>query len=595
MCPPLPAARRKISRVKDKTDTAAQLYAMGRDDLAARLNAPLGLVANRFLPGRHQPHASLWFAYCLLRDGDTEEAERVIEAALDLQERRTADPHHGNFWWHREDGVVIDLNACQFVLEALVALPLEALSAGLRERIAEAAELAFREAERLDVHWTYTNIHLLDIHNRILGGERFGLPHVTAAGVERLRAWLARTRETSGPHEFNSPTYAAVDLNCLAGIAGHSESAEARELALDGEQLVWRHVARYWHTPTLQLGGPHSRAYRRDVVGAPGFLKVVLYRLLADEALLAPSPYYEGPDTEGEVIVSRLDYHCPEDALQMFREPATRDIRESVAAQPETTAVARITPAFALGTLSRPYGVGEPPEQWPQSNGCLAYWSREQAPGYGVLYCRYRANAGPVGEPSRTGVPSWLDIWEDGVYRTAQDGGQTVVAYGLPPRGQRPVTSLRLDIRLLGPERDTVHTTAGAWNGRPAALEPGTSVVIEDGDAYIGIVPLQPTGLGHTLPVVLWRDGEETVLSIVNYEGPPKQFWEYRSLSGPFWKGNVSNGFALWIAPREEFPSREAFAGALTPTPPTDETEGSVRTIAFGDVTLAYDLRELWP
>ncbi len=50
--------------------------------------------------------------------------------------------------------------------------------------------------------------------------------------------------------------------------------------------------------------------------------------------------------------------------------------------------------------------------------------------------------------------------------------------------------------------------------------------------------------------VVVWRDGQEFVISIVNYEGPAKVFWEYRSLAGPFYKGNVRNGFALWVAPR---------------------------------------------
>jgi hypothetical protein len=176
-----------------------------------------------------------------------------------------------------------------------------------------------------------------------------------------------------------------------------------------------------------------------------------------------------------------------------------------------------------------------------------------------------------------------------------QAGGRAIVAYGLPPRGQRPVTSLRLDIRLLGPGPEAAHSERGPWDGSPEPLEPGEPVVIEDGDAFIGLVPLAPTQLGHTSPAVLWRDGEETVLSIVNYEGPPKQFWEYRSLSGPFWKGNVRNGFALWIASRSEYSDREAFAATLAATPFSDETAGGVRTITFGDATVTYDLREIWP
>jgi hypothetical protein len=223
---------------------------------------------------------------------------------------------------------------------------------------------------------------------------------------------------------------------------------------------------------------------------------------------------------------------------------------------------------------------------------CIAYWTREEAPGYGVLYTRYRINAGPAGVPSREGVPSWLDIWEDGVFRTAQSGQRVVVAYGIPPRGLRPIDGMRLDIRLMGPE--AALADGREWRGGKP-LDVRSMVVVEDGDVLIGIRPLAPERLGDGRGVVLWRDSGETVLSIANYDGPAKQFWEYRSLSGPFWKGNVRNGFALWIVPRAEHASREAFAAALAATPLTDESSGSVRTITFEDVTLTYDLREMWP
>ena len=48
---------------------------------------------------------------------------------------------------------------------------------------------------------------------------------------------------------------------------------------------------------------------------------------------------------------------------------------------------------------------------------------------------RYRINDWPVGQPSRELASAWLDIWDDGVFRTAQIGGRALVAYGLSPRG----------------------------------------------------------------------------------------------------------------------------------------------------------------
>lgn len=578
-------------------DPGQLLYEIGLNDLESRFSPDLNLVRDPFLPHRHQPHPSLWYANCLLNAGDTARAEAIIEAALALQELRVGDPHHGNFRWHQEDATVIDLNACQFVLEALSWTPIERLSFSLKERLRSAELLALAEAERLNVHWTYTNIYLLDVRNRILLGEQLGDENVARTGTKRLIRWAEQTRGVGAPHEFNSPTYAAVQINCLASIAQRSKTPQAFATALEMEELLWRHVAKYWHTPTRQLSGPHSRAYRRDVVGAPGFLKVILYKLLGDDRLLADIPYYSGPAAEGHVIVAGIDYHCPPDTLAALQEATTREVSETAALNPLTRTSAVLTPEYSLGTMSRPYGVGDPPEPWPAHNSCIAYWKRDTDPGHGVLYTRYRLNA-PLQRPTSGEGPGWLDIWDEGVFRCAQTGNRAIVAYGLMPRGQRPVESLRLDIRILGPAPDGFHIGDTQWDGAPTDIG-SKPVVINDSQVYIGLVLLEPTKLGHSPTATLYQDGMESVISIFNYSGPPKVFWELRSLSGPFWKGNVRNGFALWIAARNDFVSSTDFHEALAALPLSDETDGSARRVVWGEgddaVSLEYDLRTMWP
>ena len=157
---------------------------------------------------------------------------------------------------------------------------------------------------------------------------------------------------------------------------------------------------------------------------------------------------------------------------------------------------------------------------------------------------------------------------------------------------------MRVDIRLIG-ALDSGEIVLGdqIYIGDTVEVSPTETITISNGDVHIAIVPLAPSMLGHGPPVVAWTDGDELVVSIINYEGPPKVFWEYRSLAGPFFKGNVKNGFALWVAPRGDFGTPDAFRAALRAIPLSDKMTGSVRRIEWGGgserLTLEYDLKEL--
>ena len=582
-----------------------ELLEYGRRDLERRFDPELNLVRYQTELGTwHDPRDSLWYALCLLLDGEAQTPERILRQVIGMQERHQGDPHHGNFRWLFEDEGVTDLNAVEFLLEGLVHILLRAadrLSDGTKSEVFDSMRLAFEEVDRLDVHWTYTNIYLLDVMNSVLGAELLGDARIRERGLLRLRRWAERTRAAGAPHEFNSPTYSAVQINALAALGQFAKDAEARVLAVEMEKFLWRHVARHFHAPTLQLAGPHSRAYRHDVTGAPGLLKVLLYRLLGEPRLLAQTPYYSGPGREGDILVALTEYHCPPDALAMFRQTETREVRDVPSREMGMETATYLTPEFALGTMSYPYGVGDPPEPWPQHNSCILYYTRDQEPGYGVLYCRYLMNEGgpfaSMHESGRTAV----DLWDLGVFRTAQSRGDAIIAYGALPYLLFPVSSLRLDVRLLGPDADSEVLVGGQpyRQDEPLTVPTGAPVGIADGEVYVGLRPLEPTQLGHEAPAVLWRDCQETVLSIYNYRGPAKVFWEYRTLSGPFFKGNACNGFALRVAPRRDYGSLADFLVALGRTPLLDEVAGGRRRIAFGEgatsLTLEYDLRDMQP
>ena len=120
---------------------------------------------------------------------DLELAEKVLDAALNCQERREGDPHYGNFFWMREDDAVGDLNAVEFNLERLIPMMLQhgdRLSPEMRDRVLESIRLGLEEIRSLNVLVAYSNITMLDILNTCLGGELLGPAPITVGGARAV-------------------------------------------------------------------------------------------------------------------------------------------------------------------------------------------------------------------------------------------------------------------------------------------------------------------------------------------------------------------------------------------------------------------------
>src|SRR5438094_2834973 len=151
-------------------EAAARTYDPARHLLGSRASWASGKTVYRSA-------MSLWYAHALLREGGDENgrtAAAVIGAALDSQERDPEHPHRGNFHWLADDEEVVDLNAVQFVLRALLPQLVDygdQLPAELLARCHDVVRLALEEEERMAVAPTYTNIHLLSLFSLVVGGE----------------------------------------------------------------------------------------------------------------------------------------------------------------------------------------------------------------------------------------------------------------------------------------------------------------------------------------------------------------------------------------------------------------------------------------
>ncbi len=127
-------------------------------------------------------------------------------------------------------------------------------------------------------------------------------------------------------------------------------------------------------------------------------------------------------------------------------------------------------------------------------------------------------------------------------------------------------------------------------------MQVGDWIIVEDGAVYIGIRPLHPTCLSRDTPILFERGSlGELFLSIYNYRGVEKRFWDYALLGGAYWRGNLRAGFVVEVAERTEYASPEGFLSYLQLATIEDTVDDEfIRTVVYrsGDdeLGLRYDL-----
>jgi hypothetical protein len=458
--------------------------------------------------------------------------------------------------------------------------------------------LGLDEIDRLDVHPSYTNIVLSDICNSILGGEAIDDSAYVERGARLFDEWFAFTNEAGAPHEYNSPTYLAVDIGRMAALAEHTRDPRIALKARIAEERLWVHVAAHYHPALAELAGPHSRSYRDGWTGAGGYLKLVLWKLLGDDALRRTTSYFPKGREEGHIGVAESMYHCPPyvlDWLRAKRYPFATSERADAAGGNDITTY--MTDVYALGTAAASYGVGDPPERWQQPNSLLLQFQREGDPSYGVMYARYVINDKTPGATMHESMRDAEDFWDEGRFVGAQHRNRAIIAYGLLPR-VRPTQSYKLSLRILGGAKQPVWAGDRRTDRFPAMVRAGEPIVVGVGAVYIAMIPLDPTNMGAEAPIELSVSGDELVLDVYNYRGPPKSFWEHRSQGGPFYKGNVRNAVVIEVAARDEFESLAAFrahiARATVAESVSDDFSRQIVYAAGGEsLSLCYSLWDM--
>ena len=225
------------------------------------------LVSKTDTRSYHRVYLSAQYAVDLIKMGTPDaliRAENVLEALLNCQELDKDNKHYGNFFWEKEEGIVEDLNAVEFVLIRLVPMILEygdRLSLEIKQKLVTSIELALHEIEKINVSLVYTNIVAQDIVNSILGGQLIGKDSFVNRGINKLKDWQKHIDKSGVPNEYNSPSYSSVTINALSNLINFSQDEESKMIAKLIILRIGISFALHLHPKTKRLAGPHCRAY----------------------------------------------------------------------------------------------------------------------------------------------------------------------------------------------------------------------------------------------------------------------------------------------------------------------------------------------
>ena len=237
-------------------------------DLAQEVRKWVNALEQRMTekPAEQQTRELTNAALAVLEMGDDPQlAEAYLDRAYATQELDATSRAYGELHWLVGDaGPIKDFNAIEFnslPLGAILVGHSDALSPEFSKRfqVHITASLAM-PLRKHEVKSSYTNISLMNATSMLLLGQAIADSTVIDEAHKRLEAWIDYTR-ANGIHEFDSPTYYAVDLTVLAKGLKYAAAANDRQMFRTILDYFWTDIAANYFAPAGKLAGPYSRDY----------------------------------------------------------------------------------------------------------------------------------------------------------------------------------------------------------------------------------------------------------------------------------------------------------------------------------------------
>ena len=490
--------------------------------------------------------ASAQYAVALLDSGEPERLERacdVLRRLLALQDQDPDSPTYGIWSWFLEEPLdqmappdwnwanFIGVYLLQVALDHFDRLP-EDLQVGVREGI----EHACRSIIRRDVVPGYTNIALMGVDVTLVAGERFEEEDFFRYGKERLRLFYDYTLEKGSFSEYNSPIYTQVAINEISRMALHVKDPESRELIEALNHFAWRHLARRFHRPTGQLGGPHSRSYGTLITGD----SLLRYIEVASGGMVSLAP---GEPATFRPDLRRIRPQCPSDLFPLFAPLAAP--RQEVEVfyrnedvQPDIIGTTWLHPDYTLGSLN----CGD---LWNQRRPMVAYWNTPDGPA--ALRVRALHDGYDYTAASLYTVQDQGDLLGAVVFVTER--GYTHIALDRIA-GSITASDLRLRLELEG-------AVDGIALPDPGALV--ASVVLDLGPVTARLAAPLARFDGRDLTVETWTEDQSRGIDLILYSGP-ETVLDFSAMD------EAAVAFALALAPDDAISAGDPFDGLAVQT-----------------------------
>jgi hypothetical protein len=476
--------------------------------------------------------------------------------------------------------------------------------------------------DNMPVMWTWA----LAAGGDLLENARFA--EVAWANLCQLRDLFRRRGAVS---EYGQ-NYGTHRLTGMAHLGDLIEHPEVRALARDLEARIWAELAGHWHPALAQVGGASQRGGYAFIHETSALLRQVF----GDEIAIAAAPwqaYFDDPAMDGHVFAypwaygaefAAAGYHVPDAVAALFYAKPAGFIFQCTAEEGYANpgVFRQQKPIYGIGGGHIGWELGGEAVEIPHhpahgaqphalytysgANFSLGTSTTQQhetshafrcayrrgrdaadAGDYGEIFARYNVNGKTAG--GRTKNTYWKSqehhderenycglYWDRGRHHGLQHSA-TALCLQVPNWAEYwDVTSLATEIFFYQRHGKVgaVYLDDTPVTVLPAACSNEGLITIDEGAVYLAIRPLIGRHGAREAAIRLREVGEWLVLTLVNYEGPSREF-------SPREMAKMGNGFVFEARDAASYPSFAVFQEEMRQARWFDQLYGGVRRVHY--------------